>query len=247
MKFRHFAFAVVALTAFTTAANAISYSYFDTTFVNSDWIGVKYADTSTPTGSFTANQVNAGGSALLPGPQTPDYREISHTFGGPGAGAINVTHLGVNYNWSPLPLETATTVDYSYDLKFFDPTFAFGAVGFSPAIFQGGNVYRLAAYDNIFAVPGTTGWQRFSGTGIPLASFVQMDPTTASILLGNPNGTLPMSFGFVSANSANQSSVVKVSGIDDFGLTLNTVRVPEPTSLTAIAGASLLVRRRRRD
>lgn len=236
---------VLAVCGSATSLQAAVYNFFDTTFVNTDWLGVKFADTSTPAGSFTANQVNSGGSALLPGPQTPDYREISHTFGGPNAGAINVTHLGLNYNWSPLPLETATTVDYTYDLKHFDPTFAFGAVGFSPAIFQGGNVYRLATYDNVFAVAGTTGWQRFSGTAIPLTSFVQMDPATAGFLLGNPSGTLPMSFGFVSANSANQSSVVKISGIDDFGFTLNTVIVPEPASFVLVAGASLFMRRRR--
>jgi hypothetical protein len=250
MQLRAFAIAFLTVGSFVTAANAITYNFVDTTFNNGDWIGVKYADTSLPPGSFTAAQAVVGGSALTPGPQTPNFREIGHTFGGPGAGAINVTHMGVNYNWSPLPLETATTVDYSYDLKFFDPSQAFGAVGFSPAIFQGGNVYRLSGYDNIFATPTNAldnGWERFSGTGIPLTSFVQVNPATAGILLANPSGSIGMSFGFVSANSANQSSVLKVSGIDDFRFTLNTVRVPEPTTLTTLAAAGLLIGRRRRQ
>lgn len=241
MSIRHVLSALVTACA-CTAANAIVYNYTDTTFNNPDWIGVKYADTSTPVGAFTAAQASPGGSALLPGPQTPDYREISHTFGGPGAGAIVVTHQGVNFNWAPLPLETATSVDYSYDLQFFSSD-NFGAVGFAPAIFQGGNVYRLNLYDNIFSP--TTGWQRFSGAGIPLTSFNQIDASNASILPGTPSGSLAMSFGFASANSANQSSVFKVSGIDDFRFTLNTTVVPEPATMTAIAAAGLLLRRRR--
>lgn len=243
MKLAVLALVVGAVGSFGGAANAAVYNYTDTTFLNADWVGVKYADTSTPTGSFSASQSNTGGSALLPGPQTPDYRSITHVFGGPGAGAIVVSHQDVNFNWSPLPLETALTVDYSYDLQFFS-TINFGAVGFSPAIFQGGNVYRLPAYDNIFSP--TTGWQRFTGTAIPVSSFVQVDPATAGVLGGLPNGTLPMSFGFVSANSANQSSVEKISGLDDFRFTLNTSAVPEPTSLGLVVAAGALIARRRR-
>lgn len=238
--------ASVAILSLSSFANAAVYNFFDTTFNNADWNGVKYVDTSAPAGSFTAAQANPNGSALLPGPQTPDYRQIVHTFG--GGGGINVTHQAVNWNWSPVPLETATTVDYSYDLRFFSQLND-GAVGFSPAIFQGGNVYRLAAYDNVFnnINPGTPepGWQRFSGTGIPVASFLQIDPTTGLLLAGTPNATAAMGFGFVSANSANQVNYVKTSGIDDFRITLNTIRVPEPASLAAITLAMPLFRRRR--
>lgn len=237
----------LATLSLATSAHAFAYNYFDTTFVNSDWIGVKYADTSAPAASFTAAQQTSGGSAILPGPQTPNYREISHTFG--GGGAIIVSHQGVNYNWTPVPLETATTVDYSYDLRFFS-TLNDGAVGFSPAIFQGGNVYRLA-YDNVFNPtsaldPVGPGWQRFTASGVPISSFVRIDPATAGVLPGTPIAAAAMSFGFVSANSANQINYVKVSGVDDFGLTLNTVRVPEPASLTALAGVGMMLGRRRR-
>jgi hypothetical protein len=231
--------ALAATCSFCAVADAAVYNFFDTTFVNADWIGVKYADTSTPTGSFTAGSTNPGGSALLPGPQTADYRAITHNFGGGSAGAIVVTHEGVNDNWAPLPLETATTVDYSYDLNFFDPSGTFGAVGFSPAIFQGGSVFRLPAYDNVF---GPTGWQRFSGSGISILSFVKIDPATAFTLPGSVNPAAAMSFGFVSANSANQF-VTKNSGIDDFRFTLNTV--PEPGSLASLAALALHGRRRR--
>lgn len=71
--------ASVAIFGLSSFANAAVYNYFDTTFVNSDWIGVKYADTSAPPASFTAVQANPNGSMLTPGPQTPDYREITHT------------------------------------------------------------------------------------------------------------------------------------------------------------------------
>ena len=153
-----------------------------------------------------------------------------------------MTHQGVNFNFAPLPAEVVGTVAYTYDLQFFS-TVNFGAVGFAPAIFQGGSVYRTA-YDNVFSP--TTGWVRFSGAGLPLSAFTKMDPTTAGLSAGSPNGALPMSFGFVSANSANQPSVVKESGIDDFGITLNTRIVPEPTSMAALAAATLAAGRRRR-
>lgn len=158
-----------------------------------------------------------------------------------------VSHQATTWNWTPVPLEIATTVDYSYDLRFFSQLND-GAVGFAPAIFQGGNVYRIA-YDNVFntIVPGTPepGWQRFGGTGIPLTLFQQIDPSTAGLLAGTPNLAAAMSFGFVSANSANQVNYVKTSGIDDFRIVLNTVRVPEPASLAAIALIAPLARRRR--
>src|SRR4051812_19796351 len=89
-----------ALLALSSSASALVYNYSDTTFVNANWTGVKYADTSTPVGSFTAAQANPGGSTL--GPSTPDYRAITHNFGGGAAGAINVTHQGNLFNWSPL-------------------------------------------------------------------------------------------------------------------------------------------------
>lgn len=229
---------VIATTALH--ANAAVYNFFDTTFTNPTWVGSIHADTSTPPASFTAGQLNVGGSPLLPGPQTPDHRQISHTYGGPGAGAIVVAHQGVPFNWSPLPLETATTVDYSYDLQYLDQITIGGAVGYAPAIFQGGNVYRTP-YDSIFVRE----WTRFSQTGIPLASFNQIDTTTALLLPGTPNGAAAMSFGFVSANSAN-GVTTKLSGIDDFRFRLNTVIAPEPTTLAVITLTAPLLGRRRR-
>jgi hypothetical protein len=230
--------AVSAVTlCISAAAHSAVYNFFDTTFVNADWAGSIAADTSVPPSTFFAGQLNAGGSALLPGPQTPDYRIIRHTYGSPPNGAIVVSHEGVNYDWLPAPLEVATTVDYSYDLNFLDGPV--GAIGFAPAIFQGGNVYR-SAYDSIFGPQ--SGWVRFSGSGVPIASFLQVDPTTALTLPNSPNPALAMSFGFVSANSAS-GLATKTGGIDDFRITLNTV--PEPASLAAIALVGTLGRRRR--
>lgn len=226
--------------ALSVGASANIYSFFDTTFVNPDWNGAILADTSTPPASFVAQQVNAGGSTLIPGPQTPDYRLIRHNYGGPGNGAIIVSHEAVNWDWNPLPLEVASTVDYSYDLNFLDGPL--GAVGFAPAVFQGTSVYRLS-YDNIFGPQ--TGWQRFGLAGVPIASFLQVDTTNALLLPNSPNPALAMSFGFVSANSAN-GVAQKSSGIDDFRVTLHTVIVPEPATLGALAAAGLLAMRRRR-
>jgi hypothetical protein len=228
---------VVGLIAVGASANV--YSFFDTTFINPDWNGAILADTSTPPASFAAFQVNGGGSTLTPGPQTPDYRAIRHNYGGPGAGAIIVSHEAVNWDWNPLPLEVASTVDYSYDLNFFDGPA--GAVGFAPVIFQGGNVFR-PFFDNIFGP--VSGWQRFGGTGLPINSFFQIDTTNASVLAVNPNPALAMSFGFVSANSAN-AVAQKASGIDDFRVTLHTTFIPEPATLGAIVASGMLILRRR--
>lgn len=235
--------ACVLLVTFATAANAATYNYFDTTFVNPDWVGVKYVDTSTPAASFTAVQFNPGGSAILPGPQTPDYRRITHNYGGPSNGAIIVSHQATNWNYSPLPFEVANFIDYSYDLNFFDGPA--GAVGFAPVIFQGGNVYRSAlASDNVFGPQ--TGWQRFGATSVPITSFFQIDPSTGLPLTGTPNPFNAMSFGFISANSAN-GTATKISGIDDFRITLDTRFVPEPTSLAALSLLGIVSRRRRAE
>lgn len=221
-------------------ASANIYSFFDTTFVNADWNGAILADTSTPPATFAALQVNGGGSTLIPGPQTPDYRLIRHNYGGgSGGGAIIVSHEAVNWDWNPLPLEVASTVDFSYDLNFIDGPV--GAVGFSPVIFQGGSVYRLA-YDNIFGPQ--SGWVRFGMTGMPIVAFLEIDTTNALLLPNSPNPALAMSFGFVSANSAS-GVAQKSSGIDDFRVTLHTNFIPEPATLCAIVAAGVLVLRRR--
>jgi hypothetical protein len=240
---------LAVLLAFTAAGHAATYTYSDTTFVNADWTGTKYVDT-TPgaAANFFAAQNTPGGSPILPGPNTPDYRLIRHVF---DSGAIIVSHQDTTFNWSPLPLETAQSVDYTYDLKYFDgPT---GAVGFKPAIFQGGNVYVPATSDDIFGPapqggPFPFGWQRFFNTNIPLSAFAKLDPTTGALFAGsNPSGVLAMGFGFTSANSANSGPFTKISGLDNYGLTLNTKVAPEPATLLTVAAATTLFSRRRRS
>ena len=236
---RHVLLVCGVVGSMAVAASANIYSFFDTTFVNPDWNGAVLADTSVPPASFAAFQAGAGGSALLPGPQTPDYRLIRHTYGSPPNGAIIVSHEAVNWNWAPLPLEVANTVDYSYDLNFLDGPA--GAVAFAPAIFQGGDVFR-ASFDNIFGPQ--SGWVRFGVASVPINAFLQIDTTNALTLPNTPNPAQAMSFGFVSANSAGGLSQ-KTAGIDDFRFTLHTRIIPEPATLGAIVALGVLAVRRR--
>jgi hypothetical protein len=217
-------------------ASALVYNYFDTTFVNTDWTANKIADTTpSAAATFVTGQVLVGGSPIAP--FTPEYRQTSHTY---GAGAIIVSHQALFFNWTPLPLEQATSLDYTYDLEHLTAGTIGGAVGYSPAIFQGSDVFRLP-FDNIFQ----RDWVRFGGTSIPISAFLKVDPATALLLPFTPSDTSLMGFGYVSANSAT-GLTTKVSGLDNFGIRLNTTIVPEPASLTALTGAALLVLRRRR-
>ncbi len=216
--------------------SAAMYMFQDTTFLNSDWTATKWADT-TPGASATFNsgQANTGGSPF--GPNTPDFRLTRHVYNN---GAIQVEHRNVNFNWTPLPGESVVDIDFQYDLRHLTGTTVGGAVGYALNLYQGGKVYRSTPYDNIF--PNT--WVPFSHPLVPLTSFQEVVAGTGVLLpTSNPVATLPMSFGFMSANSANQLTT-KISGIDNLKITLWTV--PEPACGLMALIASCFLRRLRR-
>ena len=217
------------------SAQSATYIYQDTTFINSDWVDSLWADTSTPASSYTAGQVNLGGSTF--GPNTPDYRETTHNY---GPGAILVDHRNTFFNWNPGAGEYVTDLDFGYDLRHLTGDVAAGgiggAVGYGLLIYQAGKLYRSEPQDTIF--PDV--WTQYSHTLVPLSSFHEI-PSGSPFAnpLSNPLSNLPMSFGYMSSNSAN-GQATKVSGIDNLKITLRTTRVPEPGTLVlALTGLGL--------
>lgn len=203
----------------------------DTTFNNGDWVAGVWTDTSTPAASFASSQMILGGSIF--GPNTPDYRETTHNY---GPGAILVDHRNINFNWAPGAGEFVTDIDFQYDLRHLTGDVASGgiggAVGYGLLIYQAGKVYRSEPQDTIF--PDT--WTQYSSLLVPLSSFHEIPSGSVTPnSLSNPLGNQPMSFGFMSGNSAN-GQTTKVSGLDNLKITLWT-RVPEPGAIALVITA----------
>lgn len=210
----------------------------DMTFNDPDWVASVWADTSAPPATFTAMQVIAGGNPT-------DYRETTHNYGAGLGGAILVEHRNLNFNWTPSNNVFVTDIDFQYDLKYFSSaTLPGGAVGYGLNIYQGGKLYRYSPQDNILA----SSWTNFSHLVVPLSSFWEIAPGSGTAnFLSNPVGNQAMSFGYMSANSANQTST-KVSGIDNLKITLWTVPEPGSAALTMtgfLGGVGSVFRRRR--
>jgi hypothetical protein len=230
----------------TASARAATINFFDGVFNNADWSATKIVDTTTGSAaSFTAFQQPTLGNPTF-------HRETTHVF---GAGAIRVGHLrnvgGSPFTYDPSSSGAINTLDVAYDLVHRTPTL--GAVGYALLLRQGGKYYTHPL-DNIF--PNV--WSGYSHTGFTSASFFELLTPGAGInLSSNPNfsatGSL-IEFGYVTSNSHSTQGVIvtKTSGIDNFGLTLNTV--PEPASLisivfgaTAIGGFAAWRKRRMRQ
>src|SRR5882724_7288426 len=231
---------ILGLAIATQSAPAATYTFQDDLFNVGDWTAGTFADTSTPPATFSVAQVLAGGSTL--GPSTPPFRQTSHNYG-PGLIRVNQERTpSAPFHWTPLAGESATTIDYSYDLIFPAGSPGISAVGYAPIVRQGGNIF-IPTQDQIF----NNTWTRFSHLSLPLTSFDEVQPGTGLILSGvNPSPLVAMDFGFLSSNSASGVST-KTSGIDNYDLTLHTV-VPEPasTALLALASVAMLARRSRR-
>jgi hypothetical protein len=224
-----YAAVVVAASVFVgQQSEAATYTISDTTFAPSNWADFKYADPSGLSQYQTA-QLSPGGSPF--GPNTPDYRATRHQLFPP---LIRVVHEYTSFIWIPGAREIATSIDYSYDLIYLaGPP---GAVRYSPYIRQGSNLFMLdTLFDDIFS----PSWQQFGMNGLSLTDFGLIDPTTGAILAGfNPFPTFPMTFGFTSNNSAG-GFVDKMSGLDNFVLTLHTI--PEPNNFVVLGAVGMML------
>lgn len=188
-------------------------SYRDGTF-GAGWVSTEIVDT-TPFGAatFVSTTMGAGGN---PGA----YRDTSHTF---GQGSIIVGHFNPANTYDPAT-EPVVSIDCSYDLVHFTGVSVGGAVAYRLGIQQGTDVYG-AINDNIFS----TSWTSFSHTGLVASNFVLVAGTGPALPVFGVAGA-PMTFGFLSSNSQGGATpITKVSGIDDWSVTVHTLERCPPT------------------
>jgi hypothetical protein len=213
-----------------SSARAATVNFFDGIFNNGDWSAAKIADTTAgSSATFSALQQPAGGNPTF-------YRQTTHNW---TLGGLRVGHLrnvgGSPFTYTPSSQGAINTIDISYDLIYQQGPA--GAVGYGLLLRQNGKYYSHPI-DSVFA----NSWSTFSHIGFTNTSFSELlVPGLGVNPLSNPDfsaaGSL-IEFGYQTSNSHGNSGVIvtKVSGIDNYGLTLHTV--PEPASvISMIVGA----------
>jgi hypothetical protein len=187
-------------------------SYRDGTF-GPGWVSTKILDTTGGGATFVSSTFASGGN---PGA----YRDTSHTF---GAGAIIVGHFDPANTYDP-STEAVVSIDVSYDLVHITGISVGGAVAYRLGIQQGTAYYGLPN-DNIFS----TNWTGFSHTGVVASNFALVAGTGPALPDFTTTGT-PMTFGFLSSNSqGGPGAITKVSGIDDWSVTLHMLERCPPS------------------
>lgn len=203
--------------------------FSDDTFANADWTAAKIIDTTAgQTASFAAGQVASGGNADA-------YRQVNHVY---DAGIIAVGHAKTGAVYDPAASGAILAIAYSYDLIHQDPPPG-QAVAYGIALFQGGSVYS-APLDNIF--PAT--WTSFGASGLTAANFTLRagaGPATPDFSAAGA----PITFGYASFNNntGGAPGLVRVSGIDNWQVSVTSVPVPAAGWLLGTAVAVLAARR----
>src|SRR5262245_47595237 len=128
--------ALLAVALIAGSARAQTHKYFDGTF-GGTWTSTIIVDTAPPA-TVTSTTLASGGN---PGA----YRDTTHTF---GLGAVIVAHINSAAVFNP-PSEQMWSIDFSYDLNYFDASTVGGAVAYRLAMLQAGSYYGTAN-DNIF-------------------------------------------------------------------------------------------------
>lgn len=130
-------------------------------------------------------------------------------------------------------------LDYAYELIHLDPP-VLQAVGHAIAVFQADIQYSTRA-DLIFSED----WTGFSTNALSAADFIRRAGPGPNAPDFSANGAA-LTFGYFSANanSGGAPNVTRISGFDNWQVTL--VTVPLPASLWLFASAWPLLRRRRK-
>jgi hypothetical protein len=172
------------------------------------WTSTKIVDT-TPfaNAAFTSTTIGTGG---VPG----DYRETSHTW---SDGTIIVAHLE-NFQQHQPAYYNVCKIDFAADLIHFTGATVGGAVSYRLCILQNGSYYGGPSIDVFsqfwasYVQPGLleTDFTLYAGGGGPRPDF-------------SCTGA-PMMFGFLTGNSATGGPVTKVSGIDNWSVTVHIAR-----------------------
>ncbi len=180
---------------------------FDGTF-GAGLVSQKIVDTTPGAGAtFTSATSSFGGPS-------GDWRQTSHTY---TSGAIVVAHVDPAFTYDPATTPICA-IDFGASLVHLTGVSVGGAVGYRVCALQNGAYYggpTIDVYSDL--------WASYAQTGLKNTDFSLL----AGIGPSRPDFSCtgsPIQFGFTSANSANGGPWTKVSGIDDWTVTLHLDR-----------------------
>lgn len=197
--------AFTLVSASIASADVVQFS--DGTF-GASWFSTKVTDT-TPGALATFSSVTTLADG---GP--PPCRETTHTYSN---GAIEVAHVDTSANYSPSDAPICS-IDFAFDGIHY-PGPAGGAVRYSLLISQAGSYYKQTLGTDVFVGP----WTSYIALGILPQGFTKVTGPGPAIPDFSCAGG-PMTFGFLTGNSASGGPHTKVSSIDNWLVTLNVAR-----------------------
>ena len=188
------------------------------------------------------NVANTGVASRMSANGNPgSYRQMTHTFQQPNATSVAIiatANVKQNAVFKPVGYEVAS-ITFTYDLGRYVGNALWGqpgnCVGYKPLIFQDGVYYTTATFDLICGSPSTgyatnPGWQSYVQANLMRPHFVRLGnvgPTFPNFSCGAP----PITLGYFTANSTNgpqQGTYVKISGIDNWKVSVETRACAQP-------------------
>ena len=192
--------------ACSVLSRADTLKFSDTAFLNTEWNTTKLLD-----GSFSAFQVGTGGN---PG----QFRQTDQSMN-PGESIILV-HTRAAAVYDPSASGALGMVNGSFNVKFVAGSTGTSQVAYRLALEQGDSLYMSSDYVVALGpgngLPGE--WQNFSLSGLTASNFSRI---SGSGTLDFSASGAPITFGYMTTNTANVTSVSTSSGIDNWSVTLN--------------------------
>ena len=167
-------------------------------------VSQKIVDTTPGAGATFVSTTQLGGPS-------GSFRNTSHTF---DSGAIIVAHIDPQFSETP-SAQPICTIDFAADLIHFTGATIGGAVAYRLCALQGGTYYGGPAI-NVFDPL----WASYIQPGLTAADFVVIAGSGPSHPDFSCSGSA-IQFGFLSGNSAGSGPFTKVSGIDNWLVTLH--------------------------
>jgi DNA-binding beta-propeller fold protein YncE len=183
-----------------------SVRFFDGIFTDAYWTATKVIDTTSGQGAFfDAHQVSSGGN---PGA----FRYVLHSY---DTGDIGVAHLRTGFEYDPSRAGPISGIDYSYDLIHLNPPPG-QAVQYNLLLAQGGCLYQSSRHDLIF----TQAWTSFAHTGLGATDFIPVGSCPTEQPDFSSSGSA-IQLGYYSWNESTGGRLFRISGIDNWSVTVN--------------------------
>lgn len=153
---------------------------------------------------------------------------------GAAVGLANTT-----FSYDPQTQGAIVSINASVDKNFSD-TYPFGGTAgssFHPLIEQAGNYYVASITGPSLTVPGSTGYNSISGSGLLATNFEEFDFATDSFVAAFPNfDGDPMLFGLAQLFSSGATTVTYTAEADYDNLQIALNTTPVPAALPLFAG-----------